>query len=117
MKRIVPDVAEKIRLNKYKGDFLNIFSRRNQDEKLVSVFSKHWYKNGNQYKLMDSAINLRDNEDFLTMDALEDNLSFLRSDHSRFWTVNQTDFPSLKAILFTDTGKKMVHDFIINFVN
>merc|ERR1711894_668780 len=39
-----------------------------------------------------------------TLDTLSDMVYFVRSDHSRFWIANETDYSSFPAILLTDTG-------------
>jgi len=35
-------------------------------------------------------------------------MPFVRSDHIRFWVVNETDFTSFPSVLFTDTGLKII---------
>ena len=45
---------------------------------------------------------------FLFINLIKSNIMlqvpFVRSDHSRFWVVNETDYTSFPAILLTDTG-------------
>jgi len=44
-------------------------------------------------------------KDLTGMDLLADHLNFLRSDHSRFWYMNDSSIPhTLNALLMTDTG-------------
>ena len=56
-----------------------------------------------KYKLRSFRLNLdRKTPDWDTLDKF---VPFIRSDHSRFWIINQTDFSSLPAILISDTGE------------
>ena len=86
-----------------RGDFLAIIQRRQPDAHLVNLFSKHWnHLDSDEFKLRPFRIDIQ--KETPNLDTLTDIVPFVRSDHSRFWIVNETDFSSLPAILVTDTG-------------
>jgi len=98
--------ADKIKANGMKGDFMSILQRRQPDQKLVATFTKHWNhlqeNSEKKYKLRPFRLDLdKKTPDWETLDEY---VPFIRSDHSRFWIINETDFTSLPAILLTDTG-------------
>ena len=98
-----PVTAKKIQSEQNRGDFLAIIQRRQPDSHLVNVFSKHWEHLDSGYKLRPFRIDI--NKETPDLETLTDIVPFVRSDHSRFWIVNETDYTSLPAILVTDTGK------------
>jgi len=98
--------ANKIKANGMRGDFMSIIQRRQPDQRLVATFTKHWNhlqeNKDKKYKLRPFRLNLeKRTPDWETLDKF---VPFIRSDHSRFWIVNETDYTSLPAILLTDTG-------------
>jgi len=98
--------ANKIKADGMKGDFMSIVQRRQPDQRLVATFTKHWNhlqeNREKKYKLRSFRLDLdKKTPDWDTLDKF---VPFIRSDHSRFWIVNQTDFSSLPAILISDTG-------------
>ena len=103
-----PYTAKKIKENQMKGDFMAILQRRQPDANLVNIFTKHWEhlqseKSPEKYfKLRPFRLDLPKKTPDL--ETLTDFVPFVRSDHSRFWIVNETDYQSLPAILLTDTG-------------
>ena len=100
--------SSKIRENQSKGDFMAVVQRRQPDAELVSVFSKHWdhlqadKDEEKQFKIRPFRIDF--DKKTPSLESLTDHVFFVRSDHSRFWFVNETDYDSLPAILLTDTG-------------
>jgi len=98
--------ANKIKANGMRGDFMSIIQRRQPDQKLVATFTKHWNHlqetSDKKYKLRPFRLNL--DKKTPDWDTLDEFVPFIRSDHSRFWIINETDFTSLPAILLTDTG-------------
>lgn len=103
-----PYTTKKIEQNAKRGDFLSIYQRRQPDAQLVSTFSKYWnYLQSDkgekdQFKLRPFRLDL--NKATPSIEDLSQMLPFVRSDHSRFWIVNETDYTSFPAILLTDTG-------------
>ena len=100
--------AQKIKDNDMIGDFLAIVQRRQPDQTMVKIFTKHWNNMENdpenkKYNLRPFRLNLdKKTPDLATLSEF---VPFVRSDHSRFWIANETDYESLPAILLTDTGK------------
>ena len=101
-KQVDPVTSKKIQSEQNRGDFLAIIQRRQPDSNLVNVFSKHWEHLDSGYKLRPFRIDI--NKNTPDLETLTDIVPFVRSDHSRFWIVNETDYTSLPAILVTDTG-------------
>ena len=98
-----PVTSQKIQSEGNRGDFLAIIQRRQPDAHLVNLFSKHWnHLDEEEFKLRPFRIDIQ--KDTPNLDTLTDIVPFVRSDHSRFWIVNETDYSSLPAILVTDTG-------------
>ena len=106
--KIDPYTSKKIQDNDNRGDFLALFQRRQPDQHLVSIFSKHWnyLQNGKTqkeyFKLRPFRIDI--DKSTPSLETLTNFVPFIRSDHSRFLIVNETDYSSLRAILLTDTG-------------
>ena len=101
-----PVTTQKIHDNGDRGDFLASIQRRQPDQKLVNLFKKHWFhgQSGSQdpFKLRTFRVDIDKRPP--TIETLANLVPFVRSDHSRFWMVNETDYLSLPAILLTDTG-------------
>lgn len=95
--------AQKVEQNDFRGDFLAVVQRRQPDQKLVKTFSKYWHLQDEKFKLRTFRIDI--DKKVPSIEELTDLVPFVRSDHSRFWIVNETDFTSLPAILITDTGE------------
>ena len=89
------------------ANIYHLISHIFQDQRLVATFTKHWNhlqeNKDKKYKLRPFRLNLeKRTPDWETLDKF---VPFIRSDHSRFWIVNETDYTSLPAILLTDTGE------------
>ena len=101
--QVDPVTSQKIKSEGNRGDFLALIQRRQPDANLVNLFSKHWNHLNSGFKVRPFRIDIQKETPHL--DTLTDIVPFVRSDHSRFWIVNETDYTSLPAILVTDTGK------------
>lgn len=104
---LLPDVYDIVADNGYRGDFLSMIYRKNVDNRMAERFSHHWAKKssniGPNFKLQPFPLDL--GKELPDVESLADHLNFLRSDHSRFWYMNDTAITSsLNAILMTDTG-------------
>jgi hypothetical protein len=102
---LLPEVYDQVADNGYKGDFLSLIYRKGVDNSLADRFSLHWAKSSHPapFRLLPFPLNL--GKELPDMETLADHINFLRSDHSRFWYMNDTKVPlSLKAVLMTDTG-------------
>lgn len=102
---VLPEIYDKVADNHHRGDFLSMIYRRNIDNKMAAKFQYHWDKSSmdSRYKLIGFPLGL--SADLPPMEVLSDHLNFLRSDHSRFWYMNDTSVPfTLNAVLMTDTG-------------
>ena len=112
---IDPVTSKKIHDNGDRGDFVALVQRRQPDQKLVALFRKYWFHgqsaSKDPFKLRSFRIDLDKRP--ANLEKLVDYVPFVRSDHSRFWMVNQTDYLSLPAILITDTGMIQVKFFIL----
>ncbi|XP_021968029.1 uncharacterized protein LOC110863097 isoform X2 [Folsomia candida] len=103
---LLPDVYDVVADAGYRGDFLSMIYRKSVDGGLAERFVKHWDQRnslGPSFRLQPFPLAL--GKELPEMQTLADHLNFLRSDHSRFWYMNDTAMPtSLKAVLMTDTG-------------
>ncbi|CAG7784783.1 unnamed protein product [Allacma fusca] len=102
---VVPDVYDEVANEKYKGDFLSMIYRRDVDNRLAEKFHFHWGKSNHDQKFKLKPIPLMLTADLPELEILADHLNFLRSDHARFWYMNDSAVPhTLNAVLMTDTG-------------
>jgi len=102
---VLPDVYDTVADSQFRGDFLSMIYRRDVDRRLADKFKYHWTKSSHEkrFKLTDFPLIL--GSQMPPLDVLADHLNFLRSDHSRFWYMNDTAVPeTLSAVLMTDTG-------------
>lgn len=98
---VLPEVYDTVADNLYKGDFLSMIYRKGVDSILADKFMKHW--DADKYKLLRFPLGL--GKELPSMDLLADHINFLRSDHSRFWYMNDSAVSdTLQAVLMTDTG-------------
>lgn len=78
---------------------------RRDIDTLAEKFNYHWKKSSQDSKFKLKSFPLTLSSDLPPLDVLADHLNFLRSDHARFWYMNDTKVPkTLKAVLMTDTG-------------
>ena len=102
----------------FRGNFLSLISRDQPESELVNIVEKHWNAleqdrqfrentkiNPRKFKLRKMPTTLENK--MPSFDNLTNYVNFLRSDHARFWFVNEFEYQlSLKSVLFTDTGIK-----------
>lgn len=101
----LPEVYDIVADNRHRGDFLSMIYRKDVDKKMASKFQHHWDKSTIDPKYRLTAFPLGLPAELPPMEMLADHLNFLRSDHSRFWYMNDTEVPfTLSAVLMTDTG-------------
>jgi len=104
---LLPEIYDEVALENYRGDFLSVIYRKEVENELAKKFLHHWTKaeTGNNSKFKVKPFPLHLSAELPELDVLSANLNFLRSDHARFWYMNDTDVPTtLKAVLITDTG-------------
>ncbi|XP_022251391.1 uncharacterized protein LOC106467485 isoform X2 [Limulus polyphemus] len=100
---VLPSLTRYLQLGGSIGDFLAMFSRDGVDSTIAQRFQKAWERlSKDEYRLINTAIRLPAR--FPPASLLTSHLSFLRSDHVMFWYHNNTNFPTLNAVLLTDTG-------------
>ena len=109
------DLAEAIAKNDHRGDFINMWKRSFYDDALADTFRRHWNKEPSQFRLLDATLEFESQVPSAQM--MEEKISYFRSDHSRFWIVNQPDFASFKAVLLTDTGINRLFLKLTNLLN
>jgi hypothetical protein len=108
VRTLLPDLAKALKEDGFRGNYLNVVSRLGLDDPLRSTFKRHWMDlhsarpEFGQFRLRESQLELKARIE--NKEELENVTHYLRSDHSRFWLANDTDHPSLSAILITDTG-------------
>ncbi|ODN05151.1 Aminopeptidase YwaD [Orchesella cincta] len=101
----LPEVYDQIADNQHRGDFLSMIYRRDVDKKMAARFQYHWDKSTVEPRFRLTPFPLRLTAELPPMEVLADHLNFLRSDHSRFWYMNDSSVPTtLNAVLMTDTG-------------
>lgn len=102
---VLPDVYDKIADSRHRGDFLSMIYRRDVDQKMAGRFQYHWEKSTADSRFRLTSFPLGLTSELPPMEVLADHLNFLRSDHSRFWYMNDSAVPfTLNAVLMTDTG-------------
>ena len=113
----IPKAYEETRADGFRGDFLSMVGRRGPEAELSNLMEKHWRRlqgdrdhnrlvshDTGMFKLRRFDLSL--GADIPPLEDLADHIHFLRSDHTRFWYTNETDYQlSLRAVLLTDTGK------------
>ena len=94
-----------------------MISREQPESELVKTIEKHWNAlkqdrqfrentniNPRKFKLRKMPTTLEDK--MPPLENLTNYVNFLRSDHVRFWFVNEFKYQmSLKSVLLTDTGR------------
>lgn len=112
---IVGDALKETLRDRFRGNFISLISRDNPESELVKLLRKKWDAlqrdrqfresiNPRRFKLRNMAITLTDK--LPSFQNLTNYVNFLRSDHIRFWFVNEFEYQfSLKSVLFTDTGE------------
>ena len=102
----------------FRGNFLSLISRDQPESELVKIVEKHWNAlkqdrqfrentnvNPRKFKLRKMPTTLEN--EMPSFENLTNYVNFLRSDHARFWFINEFEYQlSLKSVLFTDTGMK-----------
>ena len=102
---VLPDVYDEVANENYRGDFLSMIYRSEVDHRMAEKFNKHWSKSIHDPKFRIKKFPLVLKADLPELEDLADHLNFLRSDHARFWYMNDTEVPhTLNAVLITDTG-------------
>ncbi|XP_076303954.1 uncharacterized protein LOC143222025 isoform X2 [Tachypleus tridentatus] len=100
---VLPRLTRYLQLGGSVGNFLAMFSRDGVDSTIAQHFRKAWERlSKDEYRLVNTAVALPAR--FPPASLLTSHLSFLRSDHVMFWYHNNTNFPTLSAVLLTDTG-------------
>jgi len=92
----MPQAVKQIAKNKNRGDFLNIWSRRGIDNKLVDAIKSK--ATNSKYPVIDFDVPLpADRPDHMS--------TLTRSDHASFWYHNHPEYKeTLNAVLLTDLG-------------
>ena len=104
----------------FRGNFLSLISREQPESELVKIVEKHWNAlkqdrqfrentkiNPRKFKLRKMPTTLEN--EMPSFENLTNYVNFLRSDHARFWFINEFEYQlSLKSVLFTDTGIEIV---------
>lgn len=85
---LLPSVYDQVADNGYKGDFLSMIYREQVDHRLADKFALHWSKSKHPPKFKLTPFPLGLGKELPEMETLADHLNFLRSDHSRFWYMN-----------------------------
>lgn len=102
---LLPEVYEQIADNHHRGNFLSMIYRKEVDNRIASRFQYFWENSTADSIYQLTKFPLRLSAKLPPMEVLADHLNFLRSDHTRFWYMNDTSLPfTLNAVLFTDTG-------------
>ena len=100
----VPDASKWLTDNKYRGDFLSIWTRP-ADKKLFDQLERAWLDDS-RYKLLRLMPEAMPGGARASLDTLRPFETFLRSDHASFWYHKHGDFePTLPAVLLTDMGE------------
>ncbi|XP_037778717.1 uncharacterized protein LOC119575271 [Penaeus monodon] len=101
----LPDNARSIESHNYTGDFAGILYRSQVDGRLAYTLSRYYNDLGHdQYRL--ELMGLQElGAEMPNATILKNHFDFIRSDHVRFWYLNDTDdSPSMPAVLITDMG-------------
>ena len=113
---IAGDALKQTVEDRARGNFISLISREQPESGLVRLLQRQWddlqrdkqfRENTNidptKFKLRVMPTTLTDK--MPDYENLTNYINFLRSDHSRFWFVNEMDYQmSLKSVLLTDTG-------------
>lgn len=100
----VPVASRWMRSNKYRGDFLAVWMRKEHDQALFQRLADSWLDDSG-YKLVPINPKIPNSADPDRVGNLERFQTFLRSDHASFWFhKNEHLTQSLEAVLLTDMG-------------
>ena len=114
--QIAGDALDQTTREDFRGNFISLISREQPESELVKVVEKHWNAlkqdrqfrentniNPRKFKLRKMPTTLEN--EMPSFENLTNYVNFLRSDHTRFWFINEFEYQmSLKSVLFTDTG-------------
>ncbi|XP_071548013.1 uncharacterized protein [Panulirus ornatus] len=102
---LLPDAGHSLSQHNYTGDFAAIIYRTQVDAHLTHRFAQYYGDlDQPQYRLELLGLKALGAE-MPDMSTLKTHFDFLRSDHLRFWYVNDTrSFNTIPAVLLTDTG-------------
>merc|ERR1712117_870441 len=104
---LVPEAFASILSHSRKGNFLAAFGRNLDNDQLLSnSFHQNWKKNlhNETFRFENFQMKYMDQE-LSNLSVLAEHMNLLRSDHSKFWVVNNKNyFASLPAILLSDLG-------------
>lgn len=97
--------AEESRRENYKGDFISVIYRHNVDNLLAEKLNYYWKQSSHDSKFRMKQLPLMLSAELPEIGILADHFNFLRSDHSRFWYMNDSSVPNtFHSVLITDTG-------------
>ncbi|XP_063885266.1 LOW QUALITY PROTEIN: uncharacterized protein LOC135113698 [Scylla paramamosain] len=101
---LLPDATLSVSSRNYTGDFAAIIFRSEVDSHLAERLERHYRTRGDQYRLELLKIT-RLGKTLPHVDYIYYHLNFLRSDHLRFWYLNDSAVPfTIPAVLVTDMG-------------
>ncbi|CAL4144106.1 unnamed protein product, partial [Meganyctiphanes norvegica] len=101
----LPDTVKSLEAHNYTGDFAAIIYRKQVDSRLAEVFRKYYSGLGDdEYRLELMGLEELGREMPAGL-VLKNHFDFIRSDHVRFWWLNDTAYnESMPAVLLTDMG-------------
>ena len=106
---ILPHVHDRLMKDNFKGDFQTVVYRRFVDRHLADLFAHEWAVLNDEPETDKFDIEHFDLNLPATMPdtrTLTFHINFLRSDHARFWYMNDSRLPeTFGSVLITDTGR------------
>ncbi|XP_063610443.1 uncharacterized protein LOC134784332 [Penaeus indicus] len=101
----LPDNARSIESHNYTGDFAGILYRSQVDGRLAYTLSRYYNDLGHDHYRLEMMGLQELGAEMPNATILKNHFDFIRSDHVRFWYLNDTnDSPSMPAVLITDMG-------------